>query len=191
MDVKKVLFVVLLTGAIGVTTALAANGFRAESGRERLFSTDVGRHQGFELTDEQKAGMEAKMKEHLSQALEEGIITQEQYDERIAAIENTELPPRGMERPGFKGEYERDRANARGEMRHPMREGERPEPTDEQKAERDVKMKEHLSQALEEGKITQEQYDAMIEAPPMEGGFPHGRGKVRNGVDKPEALVQQ
>jgi uncharacterized membrane protein len=74
--------------------------------------------------------------------LAEGKITQEQYDEKLAAIESGEW------RGGF-GKFP---------------EGERPELTEEQKAEAKAKEQERLDKMLAEGKITQEQYDEKLSA---------------------------
>ena len=79
-----------------------------------------------ELTDEQKAEMEAKraemqteLKARLAQELADGKITLEQYDERISAIEKGDIGCMRGVKPGFKGEM--------------------PELTDEQKAEMEAK----------------------------------------------------
>ena len=48
-----------------------------------------------ELTEEQKAEMLEKMKEKLASQLSDGAITQEEYDEAIAAIESGEMPKIG------------------------------------------------------------------------------------------------
>ena len=77
---KKILIlisVVVLVGAIGATSAMAASGGFF---KERP-----------ELTDEQKVEMQSKMKDRLAQDLADGKITQEQYD----AIINGEIPPMG------------------------------------------------------------------------------------------------
>jgi hypothetical protein len=52
---------------------------------------------------------------------------------------------------------------------------ERPEMTDEQKAEMKAKMQEQLAQDLADSKITQEQYDAMINGD-MSGFGSRGHG---------------
>ncbi|MDD6564286.1 MAG: hypothetical protein PUF08_04315 [Clostridiales bacterium] len=46
-----------------------------------------------ELTDEQKAQLLEDMKAKLAEKLEAGEITQEEYDERIAAIESGDFKP--------------------------------------------------------------------------------------------------
>jgi len=138
-----------------------------------------------ELTDEQKAEMEAKraemleeIKARLAQELADGKITQEQYDEKIAAIENGKMHGMRGSKPGFKGE--------------------KPELTDEQKAEMEAKraemleeIKAHLAQELADGKITQEQYDEKLAA--IENGEMHGMRGSRPGCkgEKPELTDEQ
>jgi len=93
---------------------------------------------------------------------------------------------------------EEHRANGE-KPKHDRAKGERPELTDEQKAEMKAKMEERLAKALADGKITQEQYDAMINGEmPMRGergkggeGFPGGKDKVmRKGPGKQKDAAQ-
>lgn len=44
------------------------------------------------LTDEQKAELQQSQKEDLAEALKDGVITQEQYDDAIEKIQNGEMP---------------------------------------------------------------------------------------------------
>ena len=113
-----------------------------------------------ELTDEQKEEMLTKMKERLAEELAEGKITQDQYDESIADIEAGNFPAGGRHGDGE----------------------ERPEMTDEQKAERLTEMKEKLAEELAEGKITQDQYDEMISN--MENGTMPMRGRGNREVQQ-------
>ena len=112
----------------------------------------------FEMTEEKKTEMTAKFKEDLAQKLEKGEITREEYEERINAIENGE----------FKG-------FGRGPAMGMPPKGERPEITEEQKAEMTAKFKEHIAAKLEKGEITQEKYDEMITA--VENGEFKGFGR--------------
>ena len=100
-----------------------------------------------ELTEEEKAQMLEDMKAKLAEKLEEGKITQEQYDEKIAAIESGDFKPMGR---GF------DKMNGQP--------SEKPELTEEEKVQMLEDMKAKLAEKLEEGKITQEQYDERIAA---------------------------
>lgn len=65
-------------------------------------------HEMPELTDEQKAQMLEDVKAKLAEKLEAGEITQEQYDEKIAAIEAGDFKPTNntskLGRRAFKGE---------------------------------------------------------------------------------------
>jgi uncharacterized membrane protein len=103
-----------------------------------------GENDSTELTEEQKAEMQSKMKERFAQLLADGKITQEQYDQAMSDIAEGKTP----EMPG------RDRDES-GEKN-------RPEMTEEQKAEMQSKMKEKLAQLLADGNITQEQYDQAL-----------------------------
>ena len=117
-----------------------------------------GNFKKIEMTEEQKTEMKAKVKENLKARLDEGKITQEEYDAQLAKIENGEFTP------GF----------GKGPQKF-----ERPEMTEEQKAEFKTKAKENLKARLDEGKITQEQYDdqlAKIESGEFGPGF--GRGNL-------------
>jgi hypothetical protein len=96
---------------------------------------------------------------------ERPALTDEQRAERFGGFKNGERPDFGGR--GIKGE--------------------RPEMTDEQKAEMQAKMQEKLAQALAEGKITQEQYDAMINGDMTGFG---GRGHGFKG-EKPEITDEQ
>lgn len=87
-----------------------------------------------ELTEEEKAEMKARRDERLAQDLADGKITQEEYDEMINS------------------DFQIGRGNR----------GERPELTEEEKAEMKAKRDERLAQDLADGKITQEEYDERI-----------------------------
>lgn len=121
-----------------------------------------------ELTDEQKANMLAKYKERLATQVTEGTITQAQADEYYAAAEAGDF----SKVRGLKGEL-----------------GEKPELTDEQKAQMLAKYKERLAAQVTAGKITQAEADELYAA--AESGdfskmFGHG-GPVRNGGSSKKA----
>ncbi|MGO1580165.1 MAG: hypothetical protein ACTHWZ_01980 [Peptoniphilaceae bacterium] len=113
-----------------------------------------------ELTEDQKAEMEENMKERLAEQLEDGNITQEEYDQAISDIAEGKRPM-FLGRGGF------------GNM-------ERPELTEEQKAEMEENMKERLAEQLEDGNITQEEYDQAI-SDIAEGKRPMFSGRGRGG----------
>ena len=135
-----------------------------------------------DMTEEQKAEMLEKAKEQLASLLEEGKITQEQYDEQLAKLESGEMPVplfgnmgngKGF---GF-GNFGKNFGSKEFEA------PEIPEMTEEQKAEMLEKAKEQLASLLEEGKITQEQYDEQLaklesdEMPvPLFGNMGNGKG---------------
>ena len=108
-----------------------------------------GKREMPELTDEQKAEMKEKLKSELLEKLENGKITQEEYDKKAEDIESGKFAPL-----------------SRGKR-------EIPELTDEQKAEMKEKFKSELLEKLENGEITQEEYDESISA-------------IENGTYKPK-----
>ena len=191
---KKIILIlcaIALIGSVSVTV-YAASADGGKNNRDNptksvlgFKSTQFNKDAESGLTDEQKSEMEAKriemqedMKARLAQDLADGKITQEQYDERIAAIENGEMPGMRGGRSGFCGEM--------------------PELTDEQKAEMEAKkagmleeMKTRLAQELADGKITQEQYDERIAA--VENGKMHGMrgGKQGFNGEMPELTDEQ
>jgi len=80
--------------------------------REKCESRERGAEKP-ELTEEQIAERIANMKEKLEQRLADGKITQEEYDEKIAALDSGEYPirdrsKRGGGNKGFKGETPTD-----------------------------------------------------------------------------------
>ena len=120
------------------------------------------------------------MKAKLAEKLESGEITQEEYDERIAAIESGDFKPMGR---GF------------GKMKGQP--SEKPELTDEQKTQMLEDMKAKLAEKLEAGEITQEQYDERIaaiesgdfkpnkNAPKQGGKMPAGKRPGSPNAEKP------
>ncbi len=129
-----------------------------------------------ELTEEQKAEMQEKALERLNKQLENGEITQEEYDTMLTAIENGEFRFGGkrpgrkpMGKPGSDVSFKKD---SEAYEKPPV-----PELTEEQKAEMKEKAIEKLNKELENGKITQEEYENVLEA--IENGeFASGfRGK--------------
>ena len=124
-----------------------------------------------EMTDEQKAKMQEKLKEELAAKLESGEITKEEYDAAISKVES--------------GEFKPDRGMMRG------RKGEMPEMTDEQKAKIQEKLKEDFSKKLESGEITKEEYDeaiAIIDSGDFDIGMAMKRGPKG---EKPELTDEQ
>ena len=120
-----------------------------------------------ELTEEEKAERAEKAKEKLAEKLEEGKITQEEYDAELEKIES--------------GNFGHGRKGGRDGAK-------KPELTEEEKAERAEKAKEKLAEKLEEGKITQEEYDAELEK--IESGdFEHDR-KGGKGHSKPQSKTE-
>lgn len=93
-----------------------------------------------------------KREQILSEKLEEGVISQEKYDEIMEAIESGEFKgPCG--RKGFAGRWNSENAGEwTGEW------------TEEQKAEWLDKMKDIFSDKLENGEISQEEYYQIMEA---------------------------
>ena len=160
----------------GLSTALLVTNVASASDRGR--DRDPGRDRGsvrMELTEEQVAERIEHMRERLAQRLADGRITQEEYDERIAAIESGEFPVSGR----------RSRGSGEGRVR-----GERTELTEEQKAERIAQMREKLDQRLADGSITQEQYDEKTAALdsgeyPISGRNKRGGGSKGNKAETP------
>jgi len=165
---RNVKFVVVIGVSVlvvaGLSTALIVNNVAAagHSGRDRGRDRDRGSAR-MELTEEQIAERVEHMKERLEQRLADERITQEQFDERMAAIESGDFQMSGR------------RSRGNGERR------ERVELTEEQKAERVAQIREKLDQRLADGSITQEEYDEKIAA--LESGeYPlSGRGKRGGG----------
>jgi len=165
---RNVKFVVIIGVSVlvigGLSTALLVTNVASASDRGHDRSRDRGSIR-MELTEEQIAERAEQMRERLEQRLADGRITQEQYDERIAAIENGE----------FRGSGRRSRGS--GEER------ERAELTEEQKAERLAQAREKLDQRLADGSITQEEYDEKITV--LESGeYPFSGRSKRGGGNK-------
>ena len=194
MKFKKIILVlcaIALIGSVSVTVyaATADGGINNRDNPSKpvmgFKSIRINKDAESGLTDEQKSEMDAKrtemqedMKARLTQDLADGKITQEQYDERMAAVENGEMHGMRGGRSGFCGEM--------------------PELTDEQKAEMEAKkaemqeeMKARLAHDLADGKITQEQYDERIAA--VENGKMHGMrgGKPGFNGEMPELTDEQ
>ena len=101
--------------------------------------------QSREITEEQKAEMIARHQEMLGKQLEEGKITQEQFNEMTTNLENGEFFTVTVRRD-FRWEKTLERV----------------ELTDEQKAEMLTRHQAMLEKQLEEGYITQEQFDEIV-----------------------------
>jgi len=164
---RNVKFVIIIGVSVlviaGLSTALLVTNvaMAGDRGRDR----DRGSAR-MELTEEQIAERVENMKERLAQRLADGRITQEEYNERLAAIESGDFQMSGR----------RTRDRGEGRVR-----GERAELTEEQKAERIAQMREKLDQRLADGSITQEEYDEKVAALDS-GEYPFsGRGKRSGG----------
>lgn len=103
-----------------------------------------GNFKKIEMTEEQKAEFKTKAKENLKARLDEGKITQEEYDAQLAKIENGEFIP------GF----------GRGNFGKGPQKFEKPEMSDEQKAEMKANAKEMLKARLGEGKANKDKEKA-------------------------------
>ncbi len=139
-----------------------------------------------ELTEEQKAEMAENAKTKLDEKLASGELTQEQYDEIIARIESGDLRGFGGKRHGIMGE--------RPELPEGAVKAERiqkPELTEEQKAEMAENAKAALDEKLASGELTQEQYDEIIAK--IDSGDLRGFGGKRHGImgERPELTEEQ
>ena len=159
-------------------------GFGRGNGFGRNGHNGFGKNRSFEkkeMTEEEKAQMKEKAianaKERLAKQLEEGKITQEKYDEQLKKIESGEFAP-GFGRGGNFN---------KGEAPDKNRSFEKKEMTEEEKAQMKEKAianaKERLAKQLEEGKITQAEYDEQlkkIESGEFAPGFGRGNAFGRN-----------
>lgn len=134
---------------LAVITLFGVTSATAYAAEDTTSNLDKNRQR---ISSEQRIEMKSRMNEYLDQALAKGKITQEQYDVKINDSRNDKMP--GFGGQGFKEKMDNL--------------------TDEQKAEIQSKMEEHLTQALAEGKITQEQYDTRIND--FKNGQMPGRG---------------
>ena len=101
----------------GLSTALILTnvGTGHARGRDRdRGSSRIERVERVELTEEQIAERLESRRERLEQRLADGRITQEEYDERIAAIESGEYVP-GSRGGGGSGSGSRSRGNKGGD----------------------------------------------------------------------------
>jgi len=98
-----------------------------------------------ELSDEQKTERIEKIAAELTEKLQAGEITQEEYDEVIAKIEVGDFIRGGKDGRGMKGEKP-----------------ENVEMTEEEKAAKIEELKTDLAAKLEAGEITQEEYDEKL-----------------------------
>ena len=170
---------------IGVTVLIIGGGAAAFLATDVALAGDRGRSRDrgsvrAELTEEQIAERVENMRERLAQRLADGRITQEEYDERIAAIESGDFQMSGR----------RSRDRGEGRVR-----GERAELTEEQKAERIAQMREKLEQRLADGSITQEEFDeknAALDSGefPLSGRSGRGGGSRSSRGNKEEAPVE-
>ena len=149
-----------------VISAMIVSGMSVFANRVSEENVNVPKAK-FELTEEHKAERKAKMQEkakaELAKQLEEGKITQAQYDERLAEIEN--------------GNFRFGRGYGFGKGRGFGHKGnfQKKELTEEQKTQMKEKAKAELAKQLEEGKITQAQYDEKL-SEIENGNFRFGRG---------------
>jgi uncharacterized membrane protein len=144
MKMTKILAIIGIVVLLGIT---AIEAFAADNAKN-----DISKGCPL-MTEEQKAEMQSKMEERLAQALADGKITQEQYD----SILDGSCEGRMMHRFGSFCGGMMHKFGGRGFK------SEKPDLTDEQKAEMQSKMEERLAQALADGKITQEQYDSILD----------------------------
>lgn len=104
-----------------------------------------------EFTEEEKAARLEVLKAELADELESGKISQEDYDEALSSIEAGEfMPPKG------------DGRDKKGEKPELGEKPERPELSDEEKAAMLEKHEKMLSEMLDAGKISQEEYDKAV-----------------------------
>ena len=134
--------------------------------------------QKIEITEDQKAEMKATFEAKLKEDVANGKLTQEQADEMLAKFGEGNMPMKG------KAPMNRGRGP----------QGQKPEFTEEQKAEMKAKFEEKLKAEVESGKITQEQADEMLANPygmgdRARGGLKgHSRGpKMQKGVCEEKA----
>jgi len=167
--ITTVVAVALLAGSAGVI----ANDARVPFGR-------MHRNKG-EFTEEQRIEMKEKMqekhKEKLASMLENGEITEEQYNEALAKIED--------------GDFHFGRMH--GKRPNPENMTEKPELSEEEKSEMQEKFKSELASKLENGEITEEQYNEILEniesGKPCIGrrfGKPFGGRGMRRDIQKPQ-----
>jgi len=160
---RNVKFVITLGVSVvlvaGLTTALIVTntGSASARGRDR-------NNARVELTEEQIAERAENARARLEQKLADGDITQEQYDEKLAAIESGD----------FRGSGNRGQRGSRGD-----RSSRHENLTDEEIAERAAARAERaiakIDQKLADGDITQEQYDEKLAA--IESGEFRGSGR--------------
>lgn len=118
--------------------------------------------EGRELTEEEITELKTKREEALKKALEEGKITQEEYDEMINCSLND-------------GKFKFKGLGLGREKR---------ELTEEEKAELKTKRDAYLKEALDDGKITEEEYNSLKNAP-----IEAGRGRI--GREKRELTEEE
>ena len=130
-----------------------------------------------ELSDEQKTERIEKIAAELTEKLQAGEITQEEYDEVIAKIEVGDFMRGGKDGKGMKG----------GKP-------EKVEMNEEEKAAKIEELKADLAEKLEAGEITQEEYDeviAEIEAGDFIRGGKDGRGMKGEKPEKVEMTEEE
>jgi len=93
----------------GLTTALIVTNVGGGRGHGRGHGRDHGMDRSretmqVELTEEQIAQRAGSARERLEQRLADGRITQEEFDERVAAIESGEYPASSKDRGSRHGE---------------------------------------------------------------------------------------
>ena len=152
--ISAVLAVVLTVA--GVSVFAASSEIREKKKHPQMFN----------ITEEQKNLIIEKFEKDLVELLENGDITQEQYDGISEMIKNGGMPGR---RP----------FGERGQERKEM-----PELTEEQKQEITLKIKTELDEKLAAGEITQEEYDERIEA--VQNGDFKGMGGRPGGRPAPK-----
>lgn len=114
-SIKTIIALVVVMLLVGITTAFAASDTTSnpsESTRSS-FWTSIWNI----LTDNQKTQLADEMEEKLGQDLADGMITQEQYDKVLEAIEKGEMPFVGKFRRGGHSGMKEDRRSAMDEMK--------------------------------------------------------------------------
>ena len=112
--IKRNMKVVIITGVsvfviAALSTALLVTNVASASGRGRDHDKEHSRerrHVRMELTEEQIAERAENARERLAQRLADGKITQEEYDEKITALENGEFPLHGRSKRGGRNKGE-------------------------------------------------------------------------------------
>lgn len=137
MNVKKVIGVIGLSLIIGGTGVAFASDNVSET--EYGFKSRIKSafHHKYEYSEEELEDLKLKYEQHLKSLLDDGKITQEEYETRL-------------ENPKMHGKHL---------GKHNL--------SEEELSERKARREEHLKTLLDDGEITQEEYDELLEKPFM------------------------